>query len=375
MPAPPAHDYDLLIRAGRVFCAESGLDGPGAVALKDGRIAAAGPGVDGPAAMAYDFTDAVAMPGLVDLHAHPARGGSRYGVDPDVHFLSRGVTTVMSQGDAGASNWPAYRDRVIRACRTRVILAINLSIHGESHPDYCLPDLEAANVDACVSAIESGGEAIWGIAANTGPSNPTPPGEIMDRALEASERSGKPLLVGTRLSSDWSLDDQLPMLRAGDVVTYCFNDFPESVVKGGRIRPSVRDARERGVLFDIGHGMRSFSFAVAEAAIADGFLPDTISTDQYSRHVGSDPQHDLPRTLSKLIAAGMTERDAFVRVTSRPAEVLGLKGEVGTLRVGACGDVAVLRWNEDAQPLRDVDGVQRPGGCWEPVLTARAGVV
>ena len=197
----------------------------------------------------------------------------------------------------------------------------------------------------------------------------------MNRALAVSEQTGKPLLVGTRLSSDWSLDDQLPLLRAGDVVTYCFNDFPESVVKVGRIRSGVRDARERGVLFDIGHGMRSFSFPVAEAAIADGFLPDTISTDQYARHVGSDPQHDLPRTMSKLIAAGMAERDAFLRVTSRPAEVLGLKGEIGTLRTGACGDVAVLRWNDDGPPLRDVDGVQRPGGCWEPVLTARAGVV
>ncbi len=368
-------DYDLLIRAGRVFCSETGLDGPGAVALKDGRIAASGPGIEGSAAMVYDFPDALALPGLVDLHAHPARCGSRYGVDPDVHFLSRGVTTVLSQGDAGARNWTAYRERVIRACRTRVLLAINLSIHGESHPDGCFPDLDAADVDACVSAIESGGEAIWGIAANTGPSNPTPPRAIMNRALEASERSGKPLLVGTRLSSDWSLDDQLPLLRAGDVVTYCFNDFPESVVKDGRIRASARDARERGVLFDIGHGMRSFSFAVAEAAIADGFLPDTISTDQYSRHVGNSPQHDLPRTMSKLIAAGMSERDALPRVTSRPAEMLGLKGEVGTLRAGACGDVTVLRWNEDAAPLRDVDGVERPGGCWEPVLAARAGVV
>ena len=121
--------------------------------------------------------------------------------------------------------------------------------------------------------------------------------------------------------------------------------------------------------------MRSFSFPVAESAIADGFLPDTISTDQYSRHVGSDPQHDLPRTLSKLIAAGMAERDAFLRVTSRPAEVLGLQGEIGTLRVGACGDVAVLRWNDDVPPLRDVDGAERPGGCWEPLLTVRAGIV
>ena len=119
--------------------------------------------------------------------------------------------------------------------------------------------------------------------------------------------------------------------------------------------------------------MRSFSFPVAEAMIAEGFLPDTVSTDQYKRHVGSNPQHDLLRTISKLIAAGMEETDAFERATARPAEFLGLGGEVGTLAVGACADVSVLRWNEQAAPLVDVDGERRPGGCWEPVQTIRAG--
>jgi dihydroorotase len=102
-------------------------------------------------------------------------------------------------------------------------------------------------------------------------------------------------------------------------------------------------------------------------------LPDTISTDQYLRHVGSVPQHDLPRTLSKLLAIGMTERDVWARVTQRPAQVLGLAGAVGTLAPGAWADLAVLRWNPAALPLRDVNGVERPGGCWEPALTVRAG--
>ena len=105
----------------------------------------------------------------------------------------------------------------------------------------------------------------------------------------------------------------------------------------GRIKDEVWEARERGILFDIGHGMNSFHFDVAEVAIANGFLPDTISTDQYIRHVDSTPQHDLPRTLSKLLAAGMTEADALARITVRPAEFLGLSGEVGTLAPGACG--------------------------------------
>ena len=91
--------------------------------------------------------------------------------------------------------------------------------------------------------------------------------------------------------------------------------------------------------------------------------------------MGSQPQHDLPRTISKIIAAGLPEKEAFARATARPAELLGLAGEVGTLAVGACADLAVLQFNEAALPLCDVQENERPGGCWEPLLTVRAGAI
>ena len=131
-----ADAYDLLIRAGRVFCADTGLDGPGVVAVRGDRIVAAGPDVNGTSRLTLDYPDALLLPGLVDVHAHPARGGSRFGVDPDTHFLPYGVTTCLSQGDAGALNWPAYREAVIRGSRTRVRLALHLSKCGESPPDH-----------------------------------------------------------------------------------------------------------------------------------------------------------------------------------------------------------------------------------------------
>ncbi len=369
--------YDLLIGAARVRCAATGLDGPGAVAVRGERIAAAGPAVNGPARTRLDFPGGLLLPGLVDLHAHPARGGSRYGIDPDEHLLPRGVTTVLSQGDAGAGNWPAYRDRVIGAARTRVRLAIHLSRRGESDPDCPYGSLDDADVAACAAAIEDGGELIWGIAVNTGASIGIDPRAVLDRALQAAERTGRPLLFGTRMQSDWPLDEQLPLLRAGDVVTYCFNPLAEGVVRGGRVRECVREARRRGVLFDVGHGMISFSFPVAEAALGEGFWPDTISSDQYRRHVGSRPQHDLALTVSKVIAAGMPEAEAFRRATLRPAELLGLDGEIGALRPGMCADLTVLERSpvDGAETLRDAGGVERSGTRWVPRLTVRAGRV
>ncbi len=370
--------YDLLVSAGRVVCPATGFDGPGTVAVRGGRIVAVDDQIDGSAREVWDFADSMLLPGLVDMHAHPAREGSKYGVDPDVHFLPRGVTTVLSQGDAGAGNWSRYRESIIEGARTRVRLAINLSVTGESIPTSgCFENLDDVDVDACVAAIEDGGEAIWGIAANIAKScaGDNDPREILNRALEAGNQTGRPLLFGTRREPDFPFEEQLELLRPGDVITYCFQSNLDCLVEDGRVKDEVWAAREKGILFDIGHGMNSFHFDVAEVAIANGFLPDTISTDQYIRHVDSNPQHDLPRTLSKLLAAGMTEADALARITVRPAEFLGLSGEVGTLAPGACADLAVLWFNEAALPLQDVKGLERPGGCWEPIFTVRVGEI
>ena len=217
-------------------------------------------------------------------------------------------------------------------------------------------------------------QLIWGIAMNTSTSIRLDPHAVMERGPQAAEESGTPFLFGTRMQQDWPLDEQLPLLRPGDVVTYCFNSLAEGAVEAGRLRRSVCEARERGVLFDIGHSMASFSYAVAERAIGEGFLPDTISSDQYLRHVGSQPQHDLALTMSKVIAAGMSERDAVERVTVVPARLLGLEGEVGTLAPGSCADLVVLH-EQPHTPLVDVEGAERIGTLRQAGLVVRAGQV
>jgi dihydroorotase len=374
MAGPP---YDLVLHAGRVVCPATKLDGAGAVAVVGDRIAATGPTVGGPRRAELRFPDGVLLPGLVDLHAHPGRGGSKYGIDPDAHLLPFGTTTVLSQGDAGAEDWPRYRDAVVDGTRTRVRMALNLSRRGESMPGGCFERLEDADARACARAAREAGPAVWGIAVNVGRAacGRTDPRAVMARARAAAAETGLPLLFGSRRHDDWSMDEQLGLLERGDVLTYCFNGQPEGLLAGDRVRETAWAARERGVLFDVGHGMNSFSFAIAERAVADGFLPDTISTDRYARHLDGTPRHDLPRTLSKLIAVGMPEAEALLRVTARPAAILGLADEVGSLTPGAAADLVVLAWNPAAAPLEDTTGAGRPGGCWEPVLTVRAGQV
>jgi dihydroorotase len=370
-------EYDLLIRAGRIVCTQTNLDGPGAVAIRGDRIVASGGKIDGTSRQTLEFPNALLLPGLIDLHAHPAKNGSKYGVDPDLEFLPRGVTTVLSQGDAGAENWSAYRRQTIDESRTRVRLAINLSKMGEPEGGPCLRDIDWIDVDACCHAVIAGGDHIWGIAVNASRDGCLlDPKHVVRSALQVAERTGKPLLYGMRNPPDWPIAAQLELLRTGDVVTYLFRDGEWSIVDDqGQVLPEIRKARERGVLFDACHGMKSFSFRVAEAALADGFYPDTISTDQYASHVGSEPQHDLPRTMSKFLAAGMPEYEVFARVGARPAKILGLSDEVGTLSPGACADLTVLAHNDAAAALVDCYKRQRAGGCWETSLVVRGGQV
>ena len=364
---------ELCIRTGRLFDAASGVDGPGCAVVRGDRIVSVGDDAPAEAGRVLEFPDGVLLPGLIDLHAHPAVSGSVFGVDPDAGLLARGTTTVLSQGDAGAEGIDDYVRTTIEASQTRVRLAINLSRIGESTGRGCFEVLDDADIDACVGAVERHDDVIWGIAVNVsnhacGGSDPR---EVLRRGLAAAERTGRPILYGMRRPEDWPLAEQLELLRPGDVVTYCFRWRPHCIVENGRMLDCVREARERGVLFDVGHGMASFSFEVAEAAITDGFVPDTISTDLQRAHVESGAVHDLPLVMSKLRAAGMADGDVFAAVTRRPAEILGLGDEIGTLAAGACADLTVLEEAEGV--LADCDGVERRGVKWLPVLTMRAG--
>ncbi len=378
LPSP-----SLVIRAGRLVCPATGLDGSGAVAVAADRIVDVAldrpdaPALAAPAARELDFPNGILLPGLIDLHAHPDLGGSRHAVEPDRHLVARGTTTAMSQGDAGAANWRVYRDSVIDVVQTRLKLALHLAMPGEcaAHPSYS--KLDDLDVDACVRAVREGRDHIWGIAVTTNflVTGNLDPREILARGLAAAEAAGRPILYGSRYHTDWSLEEQLELLRPGDLVTYCYHAGPDRIVRNGRVLDCVHEARARGVLFDIGHGMNSFIYDIAEAALADGFPPDTISTDLQRRHLGASPVHDLPLVMSKLRAAGMPEADIWACATARPAQILGMADEIGRLASGACADLTVLEWAPAPEPLADSTGVTRPGGRWHVQLVVRAGEV
>jgi dihydroorotase len=149
-------------------------------------------------------------------------------------------------------------------------------------------------------------------------------------------------------------------LRSGDVLTHCFTSYVENgLLDNGRVAATVWQARERGVLFDVGHGAAGFDVETAEAAMNDGFLPDTISSDlhTYSR----DHVVDLPTVMSRFLALGMQVQEVLRRVTWAPASALDVHHQgIGVLEVGGAADIAVLRVVDGADRFVDTRGRSYP---------------
>jgi dihydroorotase len=184
----------------------------------------------------------------------------------------------------------------------------------------------------------------------SGPSGIAP----LDVALRVADEAGLPVMV--------HIDEPPPTyeavverLRPGDVLTHCYRPFPNAPVDGrGRVRPEVRAARERGVIFDIGHGKGSFSWKTARAMMDGDFPPDVISSDVHQLCING-PAYDQVTTMSKFLCLGMGLNDIIAKSTVAPAKALQ-RPELGSLKPGSAGDATVLSVRDGEFPLEDVLG-------------------
>ena len=363
--------WDVLIRGGRVVDPSQGLDGPYDVAILDGRIAEVAPAID-PAGWreVIEADGRIVTPGFIDLHAHVFEGVSHYGINADKYCLSRGSTTVLDPGSAGAQTFPGFRKYIIEVSATRIRALLNISVTGMlTNLRGELEDLEHANVDRAIQTIEQHRDVILGVKVRAGRGQSGPNDLIaVQRALEAAEAVGLPMMmhIGTTVTP---IDQLLDLLRPGDLLTHSFrrSGTPASGDEGiltseGILRDSAGDALERGVLFDVGHGQGSFSFDTMEMAMRQGVLPSTISSDVHAYNVGDEgPVYDLATTISKFLYLGLPLEEAVRRTTATPATAVGWDVEIGTLRAGAEGDVAIFEMQAGEHRFVDSYGGVRVG--------------
>jgi dihydroorotase len=317
------------------------------------------------AAEVVDCAGQIVCPGMIDLHVHVFWGVSHYGIDADTHCVAKGVTTAVDAGSAGADTFPGFRKYVIDVTATRLFAHLNISSQGMlTHEIGELDNIKYANVPKAIATIEQHRDVILGVkvrltrheivseAAGIRP---------LHLAREAADAVRLPIMVHPQEAWCDSLDDILGVMRGGDILTHCYHGLSHGILDADRkVRRSVRDAMDRGVIFDVGHGRGSFDWDVAEQALAQGVQPQTISSDLHAYNV-SGPAHDLATTVTKFLHLGLPLEVAIEKVTATPARVIRMSDRIGTLRPGAWGDAVVFDVLRGPVELIDSRGQRRTG--------------
>jgi dihydroorotase len=355
--------HDVVLRNGRLVDPGQGRDEVVDVAFAGGKVAEIGAGLRGRAER--DVSGCVVMPGNIDFHTHVYWGGTSISVDADVLARRCGTTTWLDVGTAGPGNFAGFRKHVIEPSQTRILAYLHVShagIFAFSHTVMVgeSQDLRLMDTAQCAAVARAHPDLIRGIkvrigAATSGVNGISP----LYHAIEAADRAGLPVMCHIDRPPPRYVD-VLAELRPGDTLTHCFKPFPNApIYADGRVKEACWAAREKGVLFDIGHGAGSFDFAVAEAMLKAGFPPDIISSDVHVLCVDG-PAYDNMETMSKFLHLGMPLADIVRAVTVTPARVLG-RPDLGDLSVGSTGDATVMRIEEGRCTFTDSVGQTREG--------------
>ena len=350
----PGDKFDLLLRNANVLDPSQGLAGLRDIGMRYGQIEAIAPSIAPERAQrVMDAGGKLVTPGLIDLHCHSYPFGSAIGIPADELVAHQCTTTVVSAGDAGANNFAGWRRFVMPASRTRQYAFVHIAVAGlAGFPVPELYNIDYAQPEAAARVVAENADVVLGVKVRMSENVIARHGlEPLRRAIKACELSGVPARVMCHIGgvADRALMSQiLDLFRPGDVLTHCYSGAPNlagdgtNIVQDGKLLPAALAAKRRGVIFDIGHGGGSFDYTIAEAAIAQGCPPDTISSDVHVFSGNSPGMPYLPWVMSKLIGLGFSLPEVVAMATSAPARVIGRLPKHGTLQIGAPADLSIL---------------------------------
>ena len=383
----PADKFDLVIKGGDVLDPSQSLRGRRDIGIRWGVVQAVEESIPAERALkTIDASGKLVMPGLVDLHCHVYPYGSAIGIPADELVQFQGTTTVVSAGDAGVNNLAALRRYIVAQSRARIYAFVHIANNGLSaFPVAELYNIDNAQVEACAMALAENQDFLIGVKVRMSENIIFKHGiEPLKRGIQACEMCGWPAKMMVHIGGVETkelMSDILNLLRPGDVLTHCYSGFPNmsgvftNIVQDGKLLPAALAAKQRGVVFDVGHGGGSFDFTVAEVAIPGGCTPDTISSDIHVFSGNSPGVPFLPNVMSKFMAMGFPLEQVVAMATIAPAKIINRAPKIGTLQTGAPGDVAIMELVEGPVTFVDTRNNKREGKAHlKPVQTVINGV-
>ena len=349
-----AQSYSIVIKGGLVIDPKNGINEVMDIAIQDGKIASVAKNINATgAAQVINAKGLIVAPGLIDIHGHVFAGTQpdRYLSDgngalmPDGYTFRVGVTTIVDCGGAGWKNFPVFKKNVIDVSQTRVLSFLNIVGEGMRGGAY---EQDARDMDPKMAAhvAKQNKKDIVGFkVAHFENAEWTP----VDNAVAAGKLAGDiPVIVdfgGDDSHAPLSIEELFfKHLRPGDIYTHTFTELqrrdPIVDFKTRQLKPFIKNAQARGIVFDVGFGGASFAFDQALPAIKAGFYPNTISTDL---HTGSmnNAMKDMLNVMSIFMTMGMDVPAIIKASTWAPAQSIK-REELGNLNVGSVADVAIL---------------------------------
>lgn len=347
--------YDLILRRARLPD-ERLID----IAILDGKIAAVGE-VTGRAKMEQTLAvDCYLSAGWIDSHVHCYEKSPIYHDHPDRIGVESGVTCVVDAGSTGADDIDDFRQRT-QAVTTQVFALLNIARTGIVTQNE-LADMTQIDRPAIADAVRRHPDFIVGLKARMSSSVVGENGIrplVLAKTIQ-QENGNLPLMVHIG-NNPPNLDEIAALLTSGDIITHCYNGKPNRILTPeGQMRAAVKQALARDVRLDVGHGSASFSFEVARAAIAQGILPDTISSDIYCRNRLNGPVYTLAHVMSKFFNVGMTLPQIIACVTHQAASGLRLRSK-GAIEPGLDADFTLFTVAHESVSFVDAEGLAEQG--------------
>jgi dihydroorotase len=375
-----ADPFDLLLTGGTVLNPATNTNQKLDVGITADRVTAIHANLPrANAKKTLDVTNCYVTPGLIDFHVHSYWGVNPYGFNADPICIATGVTTTMDAGSSGPVNFLGFRKLVYEQSKTRMLGFVALAQHGVLNTPGELLNLGFADSDGAAESVGSNRDIGVGIKVRLhkkaiGENSR----EALRLAIKAGEATRTPIMVHVG-DTVIGMDEIADTLRPGDIITHCYTPQRPSIIdNAGKLLLQVRKAKERGVIFDVGHAGGHFDFNLVERAMGDGLLPDIISSDLHSRlaQPGFGIVGDLPTVLTKFLPLGLSFEQIIANCTVNAARAVGWQDRIGSLEVGREADIAVLQILDDPITLRDSVGAeklhrQRIAAKW----TIRAGEV